>query len=275
MSVEISKKSGLNVVVRKCDKTGWSVGASGRCDFDAGFRCCVSGTHYRKLFSVVTVAVFKSRLKTFLFSQAFLLSLLTNTLPGPAPLKLRPCGAMQICLLLLLLFSGAEPNLFLTSSSSITSMERDIDEEIASLQLVINDLEDEITTMQQHFDGELRLVGDRLQDAVCIPPLDSNFAQRFTDWLKAWTVTLLSILSQNPIFIVNCNLCYISFVLFAFSGLILLPSVLWQCWLGSRKGIRPVKNWMVECWCGYLSGSRCRLAYGPVDATATHCLWLL
>ena len=32
----------------------------------------------------MTVAVFKSRLKTFLFSQAFLLSLLTNTLPGPS-----------------------------------------------------------------------------------------------------------------------------------------------------------------------------------------------
>ena len=26
------------------------------------------------------------------------------------------------------------------------------------------------------------------------------------------------------------------------------PSVLWRCWLGSRKGIRPVKNWVVECW---------------------------
>jgi len=26
----------------------------------------------------------------------------------------------------------------------------------------------------------------------------------------------------------------------------------------------------VECWCGYLSGARCRLAYGPADATATH-----
>ena len=24
-----------------------------------------------------------------------------------------------------------------------------------------------------------------------------------------------------------------------------LPSVLWRCWLGSRKGIRPVKNWVV------------------------------
>ena len=23
------------------------------------------------------------------------------------------------------------------------------------------------------------------------------------------------------------------------------PSVLWRCWLGDRKGIRPVKNWVV------------------------------
>ena len=44
----------------------------------------------------------------------------------------------------------------------------------------------------------------------------------------------------------------------------------WRCWLGCRKGIRPVKNWVVGCWRGYLSGARCRLAYGPADATATH-----
>ena len=31
-----------------------------------------------------------------------------------------------------------------------------------------------------------------------------------------------------------------------------LPSVLWHCWLGGRKGIRPVKNWAVGCWRGYL-----------------------
>ena len=53
-----------------------------------------------------------------------------------------------------------------------------------------------------------------------------------------------------------------------------VPSVLWRCWLGGRKGIRPVKNWVVGCWRGYLSGARCRLAYGPADATATHCLLL-
>jgi len=29
------------------------------------------------------------------------------------------------------------------------------------------------------------------------------------------------------------------------------------------------KNWVMRCWCGYLSGARCRLfAYGPSDATA-------
>ena len=27
------------------------------------------------------------------------------------------------------------------------------------------------------------------------------------------------------------------------------------------------------CWRGYLSGARCRFAHGPVDATATHCLF--
>ena len=50
-----------------------------------------------------------------------------------------------------------------------------------------------------------------------------------------------------------------------------LPSVLWRCCLGGRKGIRPVKNWVVGCWCGYLTGARCRLAYSPAGVTATYC----
>jgi len=54
----------------------------------------------------------------------------------------------------------------------------------------------------------------------------------------------------------------------------IVPSVLWRCWLGGRKGIQPVKNWVVGCWHGYLSGARCRLAYGPAVATATYCLLL-
>jgi len=54
----------------------------------------------------------------------------------------------------------------------------------------------------------------------------------------------------------------------------MMPSVLRRCWLGGRKGIRPVRNWVVRCWRGCLSGAMCRLAYGPADATATHCLLL-
>ena len=41
---------------------------------------------------------------------------------------------------------------------------------------------------------------------------------------------------------------------------------------GRASGLQ--KNWVVGCWHGYLSGARCRLAYGPADATATHCLLL-
>ena len=37
---------------------------------------------------------------------------------------------------------------------------------------------------------------------------------------------------------------------------------------------KKTKNWVVECWHGYLSGARCRFAYGPADAaTALHYLW--
>ena len=31
----------------------------------------------------------------------------------------------------------------------------------------------------------------------------------------------------------------------------------WRCWLGGMKGIRPVKNWVVGCWHGYLSAVKC------------------
>jgi len=34
------------------------------------------------------------------------------------------------------------------------------------------------------------------------------------------------------------------------------------------------KNWLVGCWSGYVSGSWCRFANGPADATATHYLLL-
>ena len=80
----------------------------------------------------------------------------------------------------------------------------------------------------------------------------------------------LPILLRMSVFIIF----FLSAVLIVGSVRYWVPSVLWRCWLGGRKGIRPVKNWVVGCWRGYVAGARCRLAYGPADATATHCLLL-
>jgi len=52
----------------------------------------------------------------------------------------------------------------------------------------------------------------------------------------------------------------------AFSALTLL--------VGRQEGHPACKKQSGGVPCGYLSGARCRLAYGPADATATHCLLL-
>ena len=56
-----------------------------------------------------------------------------------------------------------------------------------------------------------------------------------------------------------------------FMGVCPSCSVLWHCWLGGRKGIPPVKNRVVRCWCVVcLERGKCKwFAYGPPDATAT------
>ena len=52
----------------------------------------------------------------------------------------------------------------------------------------------------------------------------------------------------------------------AFSALTLL--------VGWHEGHPACKKRVVGCSYGYLPGARCRLVYGPADATATHSLLL-
>ena len=66
--------------------------------------------------------------------------------------------------------------------------------------------------------------------------------------------------------VVNILYWLIMFCSVAFSAFMLL--------VGQQEGIGPVKNWVLWCWRGFPSAMRCRLAYGPADATATHCLLL-
>jgi len=67
-------------------------------------------------------------------------------------------------------------------------------------------------------------------------------------------------------FVVKIAILFTLTVSFAVSALTLL--------VGWQEGHPACKNTLVGCWCGYLSGARCRLACGPADATATHCLLL-
>jgi len=55
--------------------------------------------------------------------------------------------------------------------------------------------------------------------------------------------------------------------LIAFSAMMLLDGQ-------QEEHLTCKKNWVVGCWCGYLSGARCRFAYGPADPIAAHCLLL-
>jgi len=86
------------------------------------------------------------------------------------------------------------------------------------------------------------------------------------------------LLNTSTSFIVHCAAARSVFsrtYTYTFTLMCILLSVLWCCWLIGRKGIQPVKNTrVVGCWRGYLSGASCRLAYGPADATAIHCLLL-
>jgi len=67
-------------------------------------------------------------------------------------------------------------------------------------------------------------------------------------------------------------------VIFHFSGLLALLNKAFSALtllVGLQEGHRACKKTrVVGRWHGYLSRVRCRLAYGPADATATHCLLL-
>jgi len=54
-------------------------------------------------------------------------------------------------------------------------------------------------------------------------------------------------------------------IFIAFSALTLVGFLL----VGRQEEHPACKNRVMRCWCGYLSGVRCRsFAYGPADATA-------
>jgi len=84
-----------------------------------------------------------------------------------------------------------------------------------------------------------------------------NLPQSLAGIEQVLTARLLGVIFQSSL----------SFAAHAFSALTLL--------VGRQEGHQACKKTRVMgCWHGYLSGVRCRLAYGPADAIANHCLLL-
>ena len=86
-----------------------------------------------------------------------------------------------------------------------------------------------------------------------------GFPYRSQVW---WQCIVTNHLTVSSCFLCKCNLSE------------QLPSMLWCHWFGSIQSIRPVKNFGGNGWCGYQSGTRCRLAYGLEKILQCHSLSL-
>jgi len=86
---------------------------------------------------------------------------------------------------------------------------------------------------------------------VCIPAtqnparLGTQLQSCQSTWKRCWKTAQVRF-SDSLIFVIQCSWNR-------------FPSVLWHCWLGDRKGIRPVKNWVLVCWWWWYDWSFARL----------------
>ena len=86
---------------------------------------------------------------------------------------------------------------------------------------------------------------------------------------------LLVLSSPTCLKMVSNNCWHLLSLLIFFTGIyILIAFIALSLLVGRQEGHPACKNRVLGCWRGYLSGARCRLAYSPADATATHCLLL-
>jgi len=81
---------------------------------------------------------------------------------------------------------------------------------------------------------------------------------------KPTTVFYSDDISFFVVFLPHYDMCTV--MQCAFSALTLL--------IGRQEGHPACKNLSGGVWRGYLFGARCKHAYGPADATATHYLML-
>ena len=107
-----------------------------------------------------------------------------------------------------------------------------------------------------------RIIWSAILTNICLPSVlwYSYFG------FREYAVPVVCFYHVSAYFWQHPGYCDMQYWACAFSALTLL--------VGRQEGHPACKNWVVGCWHGYLSGARCRLAYCPADAIATHCLLL-
>ena len=82
---------------------------------------------------------------------------------------------------------------------------------------------------------------------------------KFSDSFYAFTLLMHNVYYTS---VDSISITLICCTTFAFSALTML--------VGCQEEHPGCKNWVMGCWCGYLSAARCSLfAYGPADATVS------
>jgi len=85
-------------------------------------------------------------------------------------------------------------------------------------------------------------LSNALMPSVCMSKRLPRFSSHYIFGFLEFLITLAQ------------NWLYTSTSVQKFNIVVHRPSVLWHCWFGGRKGIRPVKNWVVGCYRGCVWG---------------------
>ena len=92
--------------------------------------------------------------------------------------------------------------------------------------------------MKENIDNDEKMM------PFCVHDNHWSYSGELSNYALSSSHKLWRLLPPHFIFGNSHPVCYVM-LYFRYSLLVYIPSVLWRCWLGSRKGIRPVKT---EWW---------------------------
>jgi len=123
-------------------------------------------------------------------------------------------------------------------------------------------------------------------DATAIPKPDHLLPHLNPDWIYLSGIYQLTQVVPEKRPLNRCSSCLSFFIVMQFGPSRIIGSLYFSrivrlrafsaltLLVGRQEGHPARKKLSGGFWRGYLSGARCRLAYGPADTTATHCLLL-